>query len=398
VTVNTVPASKFMSIRKQLSPDQGKVLDRLTQHLGAKNASEEQLLVFLQKSGFSPELAAAAIAELKIQFPQGIVSGANKPTKAEAEADPGELVKKYFAVLYQRFLSDPLFQFELEAIARNKDNPAFRLGIFLEYMPFFLPLDQAAHATLLVNPKVRALYAQQVTKLFVEPMQRVLLTPGILSLKKFIMLTGLKGQPFLEATAQMEKDSWADIDMKRDEIRFQVKKINQGRAQFRAYLDLFKGTFPEGDATVDKILLAFDSTISVPDNQPASKPFQRIFTKTIPFNHLDLKVANDAIRPEGLHLVLYEALLLLNFFRRTDTAKSAQSLDLYVQYADKMTSSLRTLVEKTPMGPFASKQLTRIFACLSMLPGKSLMIINEFYRARNALEYDGIVAILKKAY
>ncbi|MBN8216985.1 MAG: hypothetical protein J0L75_10115 [Spirochaetes bacterium] len=380
-----------------MSPEQGKVLDRLTQHLASKVASEDQLLVFLQKSGFPPELCGPALAELKVQFPARIVSGAAKPTKAESDADPGELVKKYFAALYQRFLSDPLFLFELEAISRNKDNPEFRLGIFLDYLPFFLPLDQPNHAALLLNPKIRALYAQQLTKLFVEPMQRVLLTPGILSLKKFIMLTGLKGQPFLEATAQMEKDSWADIDMKRDEIRFQVKKINQGRAQFRAYLELLKGQFPEGEATVDKILVAFDSTISVPDNQPASKPFQRIVTKTIPFNHLDLKAA-DSLRPETLHGVLYEALLLLNFFRRTDTAKSAQSMDLYVQYADKLTLGLRTLAEKTPLGPFPSKQLTRIFACLSMMQGKSLMIINEFYRSRNALEYDGIVALLKKAY
>jgi hypothetical protein len=196
----------------------------------------------------------------------------------------------------------------------------------------------------------------------------------------------------------MEDEGWADMDLKRDEMRFQVKKITAARQNFRSFLNLLKGAFPEGDATTEKILLAFDSTVSVPDNQPANKPFQRMATKSIPFTLLDLNVAKEGLRPDTFHVALYEALLLLNHFRRVDLAKQNTGLEGFVQYADSLSTQLRTFAEKATLTAFQSKQLTRIFACLSMMQGKSLMVINEYYKSRNALEYDQIVSVMKKVY
>lgn len=383
---------KGMPADSPLTPEQTKIYARVADHLRTHPASAEQLTAFFLKNGFGEDRTKVLVGQLLATAPK------TTPRAAGAEADPNEIIKRYFALLYSRFVSDPLFIYETEAIARSKDTTDTRLGLFIDHIPYFIPLEQPQHALILLNPKVRALYLQQLSKLFIEPVRRVFQNPGLLSLKKFVMMTGLKGQPFVDVTTQMEDEGWADMDLKRDEIRFQVKKITAARQNFRQFLGLLKGAFPEGEATIDKILLAFDSTVSVPDNQPANKPFQRMITKSIPFTLLDLKAAKEGLRPETFGAAFYEALLLLNHFRRSENAKQTSGLEGFVTYADGLTAQIRGFAEKGTLTPFQSKQVTRIFACLSMMQGKSLMLINEYYKSRNALEYDQMVSLMKKVY
>lgn len=388
-----------MDSKASYTPEQADALDKISRHLDSKPATVEQIQKFLEAKLFPKEMIPAALADLKAKYPNQVLS-APAPKETAAETSSTELIKTYINKIYQRFLVDPLFLYELEAVSKNKSGSDLRILTFLDQIPYFFELDQPSHAALLIHPKVRAVYTEQVNRLFLEPIKKVFLAPGKISLKKFVLMTGLKGQAFVDLTTQLENDSYANVDIKRDEMQFQVAKIAASRAQFRQYLALFKGSLPEGEKSIDKILLAFESTVQVPENQPAYQAFKRIQTKTIPFNHLDLKLLKDGapITAEKMTTAYYEALLLLNFFKRTDLAKGGPSNDIYIQYSDKLTMAVKAFAEKATLAGFAAKQVTMCFACLSMLQGKSLMLINEYFKTRNALEYDAFASTLKKAY
>jgi len=130
------------------------------------------------------------------------------------------------------------------------------------------------------------------------------------------------------------------VDIKRDEMQFQVTKIGRQSRPVPPIPRPFQGESSEGDKSIDKILLAFESTVQVPENQPAYQAFKRIQTKTIPFNHLDLKLIKDGslVTAEENHNGLLRSDAPSQFFqKRTDLAKGGPSNDIYIQYADKLT-------------------------------------------------------------
>jgi len=45
------------------------------------------------------------------------------PRETAAETSSTELIKTYINKIYQRFLVDPLFLYELEAVSKNKSDP-----------------------------------------------------------------------------------------------------------------------------------------------------------------------------------------------------------------------------------------------------------------------------------
>jgi len=78
------------------------------------------------------------------------------------------------------------------------------------------------------------------------------------------------------------------VDIKRDEMQFQVTKIAASRAQFRNTSAFSRRVFRRRQ--VQSIKFSWlSSRRSSSRNQPAYQAFKRIQTKTIPFNHLDLK-------------------------------------------------------------------------------------------------------------
>lgn len=312
-----------------------------------------------------------------------------------------EVIQKLVTALYNRLLirfsSDPLFLYELEAECRTRAPVSDRFLFFFQIIPLMIYGQEEQYSKLYQNKRILEEGIKLLHSRVVRPIKHVMIHPGRVSIKYFSRQSRLTGLDFINITAQLEQEGYIAVDMKSDSVHFIQKKIEHQNDFFSGYLPFLLKQFEGHETMLFNIQKMYQDSIRIPTSNPLYKVYDKVIDNRQRVGIWDFKLKGE-LTADNISQVLYESMLFINIFSRDTRAMDSRERQELTQYIDYLGEQCIALAKDEQILSKNKRQMFMLLACLSQLPGKSIKLVNEFFRGKNALEFDNIHSKFEQVY